>query len=123
MSTRTSTYDGPALHDPATYAQGFPYEVFRELRDHDPVSHHDHPAWERGYWAVTRHADVQRVSRDWNGFQNAPNPFLPDRGRLRRRGGRVAAHDQPRPTRAHEAAQAHQLRVHARVASTTSRRR
>ena len=57
---------------------GFPYEVFRELRDNDPVSHHDHPGWERGYWAVTRHADVQRVSRDWNGFQNAPNPFLPD---------------------------------------------
>ena len=68
----------PALHDPKTYAQGFPYEVFRELRDDDPVSHHDHPAWDRGYWAITRHADVQRVSRDWNGFRNAPNPFLPD---------------------------------------------
>jgi cholest-4-en-3-one 26-monooxygenase len=75
----TPTYDGPALHDPATYAHGFPYEVFRELRDTDPVSHHDHPAWEEGYWALSRHADVQRVSRDWNGFQNAPNPFLPDR--------------------------------------------
>ena len=68
----------PALHEPATYAHGFPYERFRALRDDDPVSHHDHPAWDRGYWAVTRHADVQRVSRDWNGFQNAPNPFLPD---------------------------------------------
>ncbi len=75
----TSGYDGPPLHYPATYARGFPYEVFRELRDSDPVSHHDHPAWEHGYWAVTRHADVQRVSRDWNGFRNAPNPFLPDR--------------------------------------------
>ncbi len=75
----SNTYDGPALHDPATYAQGFPYEVFRELRDTDPVSHHDHPGWDDGYWAVSRHADVQRVSRDWNGFQNAPNPFLPDR--------------------------------------------
>ena len=75
----TPGYDGPPLHEPATYAHGFPYEVFRELRDSDPVSHHDHPAWEHGYWAVTRHADVQRVSRDWNGFRNAPNPFLPDR--------------------------------------------
>ena len=75
----TSGYGGPPLHEPSTYAHGFPYEVFRELRDSDPVSHHDHPAWEHGYWAVTRHADVQRVSRDWNGFRNAPNPFLPDR--------------------------------------------
>jgi cholest-4-en-3-one 26-monooxygenase len=76
----TSAYGGPPLHDPATYAHGFPYEVFRELRDADPVSHHDHPAWAGGYWAVARHADVQRVSRDWNGFRNAPNPFLPDTG-------------------------------------------
>ena len=99
------------LHDPATYAHGFPYDVFRELRDHDPVSHHDHPGWERGYWAVTRHADVQRVSRDWNGFHNAPNPFLPGDGELRRRVRLVAADDQPRPARPHEAAQAHLLRA------------
>ena len=77
MSMSIRTYDGPSLHQPGTYAQGFPYDVFRDLRDHDPVSHHEHPLWERGYWAVTRHADVQRVSRDWNGFHNAPNPFLP----------------------------------------------
>ncbi len=66
------------LHDPATYSHGFPYEDFRRLRDEEPISHHDHPAWERGYWAVTRHSDVQRVSRDWTAFKNAPHPFLPD---------------------------------------------
>jgi len=75
MTTRT--YDGPPLHTPQTYAHGFPYDVFRDLRDHDPVSHHEHPLWEHGYWVVSRHEDVQRVSRDWNGFHNAPNPFLP----------------------------------------------
>ena len=68
------------LHDPTTYAHGFPYDEFRELRDRAPVSHQEHPAWERGYWAVTRHADVQRVSRDWTAFKNAPHPFLPDSG-------------------------------------------
>jgi len=67
----------PALHDPAAYAHGFPHERFRELREHDPVSHHEHPAWERGYWAVVRHADVQQVSRDSATFHNAPDPFLP----------------------------------------------
>ena len=64
------------LHDPNLYAKGFPYEIFRELRDNEPVSHHDHPLWKRGYWVIARHADVQRVSRDSDTFSNAPNPFL-----------------------------------------------
>ena len=55
-----------------------PVRRLPRLRDEDPVSHHDHPGWERGYWVVTRHGDVQRVSRDWTAFRNAPNPFLPD---------------------------------------------
>ena len=64
------------FHDPATFANGFPHETFRRLRADDPVSHHDHPTWKRGYWVVARHADVQRVSRDSATFSNAPNPFL-----------------------------------------------
>jgi cholest-4-en-3-one 26-monooxygenase len=68
--------DGPVLHDPATYAKGFPHEYFRSLRDCAPITHHDHPSWERGYWAVVRHRDVQRVSRDSETFHNAPHPFL-----------------------------------------------
>jgi cholest-4-en-3-one 26-monooxygenase len=64
-----------ALHDPATYAAGFPYDVFRDLRDHDPVSRHQLPDGSP-YWVVTRHADVQRVSRDSDVFGNAPHPFL-----------------------------------------------
>ncbi len=68
------------FHEPATYAAGFPYEAFRELRDHDPVSHRDHPSWPRGYWVLSRHADVQRVSRDSATFHNAPHPFLEQTG-------------------------------------------
>src|SRR5262245_9033024 len=68
--------DTLALHDPATYARGFPYEQFRRLRDDDPVAHFDHPAWDNGFWALTRHADVQQASRDTDAFRNAPNPFL-----------------------------------------------
>jgi len=64
------------LHSPETFAHGFPYDEFRELRDNDPVSYHEHPTWSRGYWAITRHADVQRVSRDSATFHNAPHPFL-----------------------------------------------
>jgi cholest-4-en-3-one 26-monooxygenase len=65
-----------ALHDPATYDGGFPHELFRELRAERPVSRHEHPRWDRGYWAITRHEDVQRVSRDSATFRNAPHPFL-----------------------------------------------
>ena len=64
------------FHDPATFAHGFPHDTFRALRADDPVSHHDHPTWKRGYWIVARHVDVQRVSRDSATFSNAPNPFL-----------------------------------------------
>lgn len=70
--------EAPLLHDPRTYDRGVPYEYYRWLRDNEPVSHHEHPAYPGGYWAVTRHEDVQRVSRDSATFHNAPNPFLDD---------------------------------------------
>ncbi len=79
MTTTSSTpVDAPALHDPHTYDGGVPYEYYRWLRDEDPVSHHDHPNYPGGYWAVTRYEDVQRVSRDSATFHNAPDPFLDD---------------------------------------------
>src|SRR5690349_3442123 len=78
MPTRSTTA-GP-LHDPHTYTDGFPHERFRELRDHDPVAHHEHPDRPDGYWTVVRHADVQRVSRDATTFCNAPHPFLEEAG-------------------------------------------
>jgi cholest-4-en-3-one 26-monooxygenase len=68
--------DELVLHDPRTYDRGFPHEQFRVLRDTDPVSHHDHPTWPRGYWAIARHGDLQQVSRDSTTFRNAPHPFL-----------------------------------------------
>ena len=58
-----------------TFAQGVPYEHFRNLRDNDPVSWHEHPVW-GGYWSVVRHEDVQRVSRDSECFSSQPNPFM-----------------------------------------------
>jgi cholest-4-en-3-one 26-monooxygenase len=64
------------LHDPLAYAAGFPHERFARLREEDPVSHHDHPSWEKGYWVLSRHEDVQRVSRDSATFKNSPHPFV-----------------------------------------------
>ncbi|MFJ9606931.1 cytochrome P450 [Kitasatospora sp. NPDC101176] len=53
---------------PATYADGVPYGLFRELRAEAPVWWVEEPAvgdWPagRGYWAVLRHADVKHVLR------------------------------------------------------------
>jgi len=66
------------LWDPLTYAHGAPYEEYRRLRDEQPVFRAPHPVWEQGFWVVSRHADVLRVSRDSDTFSNSPNPFLPD---------------------------------------------
>ncbi|MFB8200352.1 cytochrome P450 [Kitasatospora purpeofusca] len=53
---------------PGTYAEGVPYELFRELRAEAPVCWVEEPSvgpWPAGpgYWAVLRHADVKHVLR------------------------------------------------------------
>jgi cholest-4-en-3-one 26-monooxygenase len=65
-----------ALHDPLLYDGPFPYERYKQLRDEDPVSHHEHPDYEGGYWIVARHADVQAVSRNAEVWRNSPGPFV-----------------------------------------------
>ena len=55
-------------HD--TYVDGFPHAAFKRLRDTEPVS------WIEGgldgdFWAVTKHADVIEVSRDYGRFTAA----------------------------------------------------
>lgn len=52
-------------HD--TYLSGFPHSAFSKLRTETPV------AWVEesdgsGFWAITKHADVIEVSRDYNRF-------------------------------------------------------
>jgi len=65
------------LGDPEAYTDGVPYEVFARLRREAPVAWIDEPARpERnlaagpGFWAVTRHADVDAVSRDQATFSS-----------------------------------------------------
>jgi cytochrome P450 len=52
-------------HD--TYTKGFPHATFERLRDEEPVSWVEE-ADGSGFWAVTRHADVIEVSRDYHRF-------------------------------------------------------
>jgi len=65
----------PSLLEPETFAHGVPHEIFKRLRAECPVYWNSgRPARERavgilepeqrGFWVVTRHADVTAVSKD-----------------------------------------------------------
>ena len=62
--------DDADIADPDTYTAGVPHATFLRLRREDPVSWWDEPAG-RGFWAVTRHADLLEVSRRVDTFSSA----------------------------------------------------
>ncbi|WP_051798265.1 cytochrome P450 [Streptomyces sp. NRRL S-337] len=65
----------PDVFDPRGYAQGLPHSAYRLLRDRYPVvrqEEHEVLGWPAGpgFWAVTRHADVVRVLKDFRTFSS-----------------------------------------------------
>lgn len=59
-------------------AEGQPHDLFRWLRRNDPVHWHEEPGGS-GFWAVTRYADVEKVSRDPQTYSSARGGImLPD---------------------------------------------
>ncbi|WP_169816233.1 cytochrome P450 [Nocardia miyunensis] len=64
------------LLDPALFSGGQPYDVYRWLREHDPVHWHDDPKYGPGFWALTRHADIRAVESDSETFSSEPNTVL-----------------------------------------------
>jgi cytochrome P450 len=62
---------------PASFAAGQPHDQYRWLRDNAPVRWCDEPGG-RGFWAVTRHADVWAVDRDFQAFSSEPTILIPD---------------------------------------------
>ena len=87
------------LVDPASFRAGHPHDMYRWLREHDPIHWHE----ERdgpGFWAVTRHEDVRAVGRDPETFSSSPSIGIADGG-----GFDIAGHqmmlmmDPPRHTR------------------------
>jgi cytochrome P450 len=57
------------LSDNDAFIDRVPYEWFDALRQDDPV-HWQPERTGRGFWAVTTHADVVRVSNDWATFSS-----------------------------------------------------
>jgi cytochrome P450 len=84
-------------HD--TFVGGVPYATFDRLRRDDPVSWWDEPDG-RGFWAVTRYADVVAVSRETGTFSSASGIRLEDMDGEELESRRTMMEmDQPRHTR------------------------
>jgi cytochrome P450 len=65
------------LLSPASFAAGQPHDQYQWLREHEPVRWHDEPGGS-GFWAVTRHADVWAVDRDFQAYSSEPTIMIQD---------------------------------------------
>ncbi|HKY14343.1 MAG TPA: hypothetical protein VJM33_05425, partial [Microthrixaceae bacterium] len=57
------------LNDPDRFRRQEHHEMFRALREQDPV-HWTEEATGRGYWSITKHADLGIINRDAEGFSS-----------------------------------------------------
>ena len=63
---------GPVdLNDLDLWARAVPYAEFARLRHEEPVSWHDEPAPNSGFWSVNRYADIVAASRDTATYSSA----------------------------------------------------
>ncbi|MCP4840681.1 MAG: cytochrome P450, partial [Halieaceae bacterium] len=65
------------LLDPDTYAQGMPYTRLKEIRDAGPVVKIEDPISGTPYWAVTRIAEMDEVSKNPALFSSAERSAFP----------------------------------------------
>jgi cytochrome P450 len=52
------------LTAPETFQGGMPRETYKYLRNESPIHWHEDPAQDRGFWAVTRHLDLDFISKN-----------------------------------------------------------
>ncbi len=55
------------IYSPDSYTADAPYDQFQFLREQAPVFWHSHPDGD-GFWVLTRHDDIIKVSRDHKTF-------------------------------------------------------
>jgi cholest-4-en-3-one 26-monooxygenase len=65
------------LLDPDTYAQGMPYDKLKEIREAGPVVKLEDPITGVPYWAVTRIAEMDYVSKNPTLFSSAARTAFP----------------------------------------------
>ena len=65
------------LLSPGSFDGGQPHNQFAWLRENEPVRWHDEPGG-AGFWAVTRHADVWAVDRNFQTYSSEPTIMITD---------------------------------------------
>jgi len=65
------------LLSPDSFSSGQPHGQFDWLRTNQPVAWHEEPNG-AGFWAVTRHADVWAVDRDFQTYSSEPTIMITD---------------------------------------------
>src|ERR1700761_2030387 len=69
------------LSDPALWQNGFPDDLFVELRRGQPIFHHERTdgvakSVKRDFWMTTKHRHAQRIHRDTDSFTAADGPLI-----------------------------------------------
>jgi cytochrome P450 len=69
------------LSDSALWQNGFPDELFAELRRERPIFHHERTdgvakTVHRDFWMTTKHRHAQRIHRDTDSFTAADGPLI-----------------------------------------------
>lgn len=67
MTMETTTVDNIDIYEPDNYVEKVPLADFATLRKQAPIHWHAHPDGS-GYWVVSRHEDVVKVSKDFKTF-------------------------------------------------------
>lgn len=67
------------LSDLGPFLEGREHELFRALREHDPLHWNAEPNGGPGYWSLTRYADVVTVTDDETTYINGEGTQIPSR--------------------------------------------
>jgi cytochrome P450 len=66
------------LLSPESFSEGHPFAQYRWLRENAPVFRHEEKDGGKGFWAVTRYADVWAVDRDFQNYSSEPTIMISD---------------------------------------------
>lgn len=66
------------LHSHDSFSQGVPHQTFERLRKHDPLHWSDGDESTKGFWNLTRHADILLANRQNSIFSSAQGIRIED---------------------------------------------